>query len=778
MNLEGKKLGPYNIKKYTGKNEGAYVFQAEDSKSGNSVILKVLRVQWKSGKEKKRISELFLNSAKWMNKISHPNLLKTLNAGVLKDGFFLVNEMFDGRLLSEELAPKERLPWQEIKNIALQICGTLTQMHENGIAHGDLRPDIILLNDSGTVKVIDPCLSQLNTVSLSVSSAQNRTWQLAAYQAPETLPDKMPEAPADIYSLGVVMFECLTGRKPFQGRNLEELIDAIQSHEAPSLADLVPNIPPALNEIVQKCLQKSLDERYSKVWKLREALESVEDNDNKEEIDKEAILDEAIQAFFDSPDDKIEEEKPVEEVSEPETDDAMLSPFDEKVKKDDNNDIKSVAEEIELEQKSKLSLDIDVGSSQLLENLVDLKILVDQEAVIEQKQKFCKAIVEEDSQTKDEVITYLETAFDASNQYRRSTGVAMISELIIGAMEVNHPEPIDDLLTLLSKSFHLERSLRATSIYMKVFEDLHQLFEESGKSDHDKRLVQIMVHDLKNNPFRDIAARKKILQTLGMYNDRETINEIAGFVKESRLANEVLDVLKDKTPEVNDMLLEIVKNAESKAIRFRAIDLIKASGSLPFKEILQSLTDSRWYVRRNMLTMLGMVKNPQSIKSIINLLGDSTPQVRMEALQALFEVSPYEALSFSSIAAKDEDMEVRLNAIRILGKLGTPKTIELLSKLLTTSFKEQNNPNDKTRIEICKALGMTGSADAVSALTSVVEEKRPYIRDKDMLKINAVRALGKIGHPKSTQALERLRSNKDKSIAVAAKMALEFLKSK
>ncbi|MCI0338192.1 MAG: protein kinase [Acidobacteria bacterium] len=269
------------------------VYLAEDLNLGRRVALKLLPKKFTQDKERVR---RFEQEARAASKLSHPNILTIYEIGEADGAHFMATEFIEGQTLRQRLA-RRRLPVDEALEIAIQIASALTAAHGAGITHRDIKPENIMLRDDGFVKVLDFGLAKLtesdffHSFDPSVTQADTieETFEDRFATAPlETHPDTSPgvilgtlsymspeqarglkvDARTDIFSIGIVLFEMLAGRPPFEAPTTGDMMVAILDRDPPPLARFSQNAPDELEWIILKALAKDRDDRYQRTRSL------------------------------------------------------------------------------------------------------------------------------------------------------------------------------------------------------------------------------------------------------------------------------------------------------------------------------------------------------------------------------------------------------------------------------------------------------------------------------------------------------------------------------
>jgi serine/threonine protein kinase len=249
--------GRYQLKGLMGSGATASLYRALDLESGTPVAVKVLREElthWP------RFRRRFLGEAQAIARLSHPNLVALLDFGVEGSHYFIVLELVEGVDLKARLRQRGPIAVAEALRIAWQISEGLGHAHTAGLVHCDVKPQNVLLAQSGLAKLTDFGVAQLFSEKAHVP--QDEPWATPQYFSPEQAAGGDPVPSSDIYSLGVVLFEMLAGRLPFPGQDPRTLALEHLSHAPPPLGALVPNLPRPVEVLVDRMLEKDPGARY------------------------------------------------------------------------------------------------------------------------------------------------------------------------------------------------------------------------------------------------------------------------------------------------------------------------------------------------------------------------------------------------------------------------------------------------------------------------------------------------------------------------------------
>ncbi len=289
----GTKLGPYEITGAIGAGGMGEVYRARDTRLGRDVAIKVLPQQLTQNADAK---QRFEREARAVSSLNHPRICTLHDIGHQDGTDFLVMEFLEGETLARRLE-KGPLATAELLRIAIEIADALEKAHRQGVIHRDLKPGNIMLTKSGA-KLMDfglaksaiagagaaPSLSSL-TQSLN-PAGQRPTEPLTAagtivgtfqYMSPEQMEGKETDARSDIFSFGAVLFEMATGKRAFDGKTTASVIAAILEREPPSISQLQPMSPPALDRVVKTCLAKEPDERFQSMHDVKLQVEWIRD---------------------------------------------------------------------------------------------------------------------------------------------------------------------------------------------------------------------------------------------------------------------------------------------------------------------------------------------------------------------------------------------------------------------------------------------------------------------------------------------------------------------
>jgi serine/threonine protein kinase len=267
--IEGDLLDQYQLGELLARSGMASIFKAVDRKSGSTVAVKVPHLQYESDVA---FYERFRREEQIGQKLDHPNIVRVLSPDE-KSRVYMVMEFAEGRSLRAVIRDRGRLPAEEALDLARQICIALVYLHEKGIVHRDLKPDNVLLDQAGQIKLLD--------FGIAMDEAARRlTWfGLSApvgtpdYMAPEQVRGRRGDVRTDIYALGTLLYEMVTGKLPYSGANVHAVMRAKLNEDPRLPRDALSSIDPQIEEIILRAINRSPRERYASAQEMLADLE-------------------------------------------------------------------------------------------------------------------------------------------------------------------------------------------------------------------------------------------------------------------------------------------------------------------------------------------------------------------------------------------------------------------------------------------------------------------------------------------------------------------------
>jgi len=263
----GQTVSHYRIIDKLGAGGMGVVYKAEDTALQRTVALKFLPPELTRDTEAK---QRFLHEARAAARLDHPNICTVYEVGESDGQLFLAMACYEGMTLREKLKAGP-LPWAEAAALAMQAAAGLSEAHAHGIVHRDIKPANLFLTAKGQLKILDFGLAKLS--GASVLTKDGSTLGTAAYMAPEQVRGEAADARSDLWSLGVVLYEMVTGRPPFQGEYAQAVMYGIVNEDPFPMDRTGAESPAALRDIVTRCLAKQPADRYASTGELVTALE-------------------------------------------------------------------------------------------------------------------------------------------------------------------------------------------------------------------------------------------------------------------------------------------------------------------------------------------------------------------------------------------------------------------------------------------------------------------------------------------------------------------------
>ncbi len=282
----GQTISHYRVTAKLGAGGMGEVFRAEDARLGREVAIKVLPASFAKDADRLR---RFEQEARAAGSLNHPNILAIHDLGTHEGAPYIVSELLEGTTLRERLADSP-LPLRKTLDYAVQIANGLGAAHEKGITHRDLKPENLFVTNDGRVKILDfglAKLSQPEGPAAVASDAQTLATQGApmthpgmvlgtvGYMSPEQVRGRVTDHRSDLFSLGTILYEMVTGQRAFRGDSSIETMNAILKEEPPEISSTNRALPPALDRVIRRCLEKSPEERFQSARDLAFALEGL-----------------------------------------------------------------------------------------------------------------------------------------------------------------------------------------------------------------------------------------------------------------------------------------------------------------------------------------------------------------------------------------------------------------------------------------------------------------------------------------------------------------------
>ena len=273
-NYIGKRLsGRYELLKLIGSGGMANVFEAKDLLEDKIVAIKVLKEEYLTNDEFVR---RFRNESKVIAVLDHPNIVQVYDVNFTGAEQYIVMEYIDGITLKQYITHQGHLRWKDSVHFVTQILRALSHAHERGVIHRDIKSQNIMLLRDGTIKVMDFGIARF--AREDIRTMDDKAIGSVHYISPEQACGEESDEKSDIYSVGVLLYEMLTGRVPFDGETPEQ-VAMKHIHQKPiPISKLQPDVPTGLCEIVEKAMQKDKNLRYRSAAEMLAAIDAFKQN--------------------------------------------------------------------------------------------------------------------------------------------------------------------------------------------------------------------------------------------------------------------------------------------------------------------------------------------------------------------------------------------------------------------------------------------------------------------------------------------------------------------
>jgi serine/threonine protein kinase len=276
------RLGRYEIRSQLGAGGMGEVYRARDTELGRDVAVKVLPSSFSADADR---LHRFQQEACAAGALNHPNILSIYDVGKHEGSPYVVSELLEGETLRQRATGATLAP-RRVIDYALQIAHGLSAAHDKGIVHRDLKPENLFVSKDGRIKILDfglakltgtadTDLSQTSIPTRRVDTDPGKVMGTVGYMSPEQVRGRPADHRSDIFSLGAILYEMLTGKRAFRGDSAVETMNAILKEDPPELSQTNQNITPALERVVDHCLEKNPEERFQSARDLAFALEAL-----------------------------------------------------------------------------------------------------------------------------------------------------------------------------------------------------------------------------------------------------------------------------------------------------------------------------------------------------------------------------------------------------------------------------------------------------------------------------------------------------------------------
>lgn len=244
------------------------VYLGNDKRLDRKVAIKVLQLDPNLDQdEKEKVVNRFYKEGRSLAQLSHPEIVGIYDIGEDNEQYYMIMEFIEGKSLARLLQIKSHFSVDLVLSIGVQIANALSYIHEKGILHRDIKPGNIMLSEKGEAKLTDFGLAKINN-SVSLTQTGSLFGSLMYIPPEQALGNKNMDVRSDIYSLGITLYELLTGASPFMDETIAVIIRKVLETEPPPPSSIIQEIPPELDQIISKSIKKDPDERYQNVSEM------------------------------------------------------------------------------------------------------------------------------------------------------------------------------------------------------------------------------------------------------------------------------------------------------------------------------------------------------------------------------------------------------------------------------------------------------------------------------------------------------------------------------
>jgi serine/threonine-protein kinase len=272
--MEKPMLGRYQVEKELGKGAMGIVYLGKDPKIGRTVAIKTMALSQEfEPDELKDVKNRFFREAETAGRLSHPNIVQIFDAGEEHDLAYIAMEFIKGTDLTKNVKPNNLLKTEEVLKYMADAADALDYAHSNGVVHRDIKPaNMMLLTETKTIKLMDFGIARLTDSSKTKTGMVLGT---PSYMSPEQLSGKKVDGRSDLFSLGVTLYQLLTGSLPFQADSMATLMFKIANESHANASVIRPDLPPQIDEVINRVLQKDADLRYARGSEMARDLRAI-----------------------------------------------------------------------------------------------------------------------------------------------------------------------------------------------------------------------------------------------------------------------------------------------------------------------------------------------------------------------------------------------------------------------------------------------------------------------------------------------------------------------
>lgn len=271
LDIVGKSIGRYEVQAHIGEGGMAHVYRAFDPQINRVVAMKILKEEHCQDEERK---SRFIREGEAAGALTHPNIVTIYDVGTFEDAPYIMMELLDGQTLGDLLLDGVQFSAEDVMHIAMQMSDALDYAHSKGVVHRDMKPDNVVLSaDRSSVKVADFGIARVETTSQKESTQVGMMLGTPRYMSPEQASGSSVDGRSDLFAVGVILYEMITGKKAFDAESMPTLIMQIVQKNPLPIRQISKDTPVGLQKIVHKLLQKRPEKRFQSGQELRKALE-------------------------------------------------------------------------------------------------------------------------------------------------------------------------------------------------------------------------------------------------------------------------------------------------------------------------------------------------------------------------------------------------------------------------------------------------------------------------------------------------------------------------
>lgn len=276
-------FGRYQIENEVGRGSMGVVYRGHDPQIDRTLALKVLRQDRVTSEA---FVKRFLKEARAVGRLSHPNIVTVFDVGEDQGNIYIAMEFLEGESL-QDVVEHRKLEVKEVVDLVIQVAETLDYAHQKGVVHRDIKPSNIILTPSGQIKITDFGIAHIDDPTATLHTMVGEIMGTPAYMSPQQVLGQTTDGRTDLFSLGVILYELSTGRRPFggEGKTLATVFNEIVKTDPPEPSLVSEAVPKEISTIIMKCLAKAPEDRYQTGRELAEALRK-----SREQVPTRSVL--------------------------------------------------------------------------------------------------------------------------------------------------------------------------------------------------------------------------------------------------------------------------------------------------------------------------------------------------------------------------------------------------------------------------------------------------------------------------------------------------------